>query len=178
LVGKRGIDQTGHRRAGVAFGRTGRNAGDARIVNLACGLRNQENIPMNLQEQIKQDLKAAMKAQDTEKTGALRVIMGEFGRMASKTLTDGEVVKILKKLHKSEKEVLARQNQAKASRFLEILDDYLPRMASEAEIEAWIGSHIDFTRYKNKMQAMGDIMRHFGEGADGNKVKAILQSRF
>ncbi len=133
---------------------------------------------MTLQERIKQDLMAAMKAQDTDRTGALRVIMGEFGRMASKTLADGEVIKILKKLYKSEKEVLARQNHLGTSRFLEILDEYLPQTASEAEIEAWIRSNIDFTRYKNKMQAMGDIMRHFGEGADGNQVKAILQSRF
>ena len=133
---------------------------------------------MTLQERIKQDLKAAMKAQDAEKTGALRVIMGEFGRMPSKTLADGEVIKILKKLHKSEKEVLARQARSEASRFLEILDEYLPQTASEEEIEAWIRDHIDFTRYKNKMQAMGDIMRHFGGGADGNQVKAILQSRF
>lgn len=133
---------------------------------------------MTLQERIKQDLTAAMKAQDAEKTGALRVIMGEFGRMPSKTLADGEVIKILKKLHKSEKEVLARQDRSEASRFLEILDEYLPQMASEEEIEVWIRDHIDFARYKNKMQAMGDIMRHFGGRADGNRVKAILQSRF
>lgn len=133
---------------------------------------------MTLQKRIKQDLTAAMKAQDRETIGALRVIMGEFGRMASKTLDDGEVIKILKKLYKSEKEVLTRQARSEASRFLEILDEYLPSMASESEIEAWIRTNVDFTRYKNKMQAMGEIMRHFGEGVDGNRVKTILQSRF
>ena len=133
---------------------------------------------MALQDRIKKDLLTAMKAKDAETTSALRVIMGEFGRMPSKTLADGDVVKILKKLQKSEKEVLARQGHAGDSPFITILARYLPQMASDAEIEAWIRAHIDFTRYKNKMQAMGDIMRHFGEGADGNQVKAILQSRF
>ncbi len=133
---------------------------------------------MALQDRIKKDLMAAMKAKDAETVAALRVVMGEFGRMPSKTLADGEVVKILKKLQKSEREVLERQGQAVTSPFIATLDRYLPQMASEAEIEAWIRNHIDFASYKNKMQAMGEIMRHFGEGADGNQVKAILQSRF
>ncbi len=133
---------------------------------------------MALQERIKQDLMAAMKAKDAETTAALRVVMGEFGRMPSKILADGEVVKILKKLLKSEKEVLERQGQTEGSRFSAVLEAYLPQMVSEAEIEAWVRENIDFGRYKNKMQAMGAIMRHFGEGADGNQVKAILQSRF
>ncbi len=133
---------------------------------------------MALQQRIKKDLMAAMKAKDAETTAALRVVMGEFGRMPSKSLADGEVVKILKKLIKSEKEVIERQGSTGASHFIAVLEPYLPQTVSEAEIEAWIRDNIDFGRYKNKMQAMGEIMRHFGEGADGNQVKSILQSRF
>ena len=133
---------------------------------------------MALQLRIKKDLMAAMKAKDAETTAALRVVMGEFGRMPSKSLADGEVVKILKKLIKSEKEVLERQGSTGGSHFIAVLEPYLPQTVSEAEIEAWIRDNIDFGRYKNKMQAMGEIMRHFGEGADGNQVKSILQSRF
>ncbi|MDJ0802705.1 MAG: GatB/YqeY domain-containing protein [Desulfobacterales bacterium] len=133
---------------------------------------------MALQQRIKKDLMAAMKAKDAETTAALRVVMGEFGRMPSKSLADGEVVRILKKLIKSEKEVIERQGSTGASHFIAVLEPYLPQTVSEAEIEAWIRDNIDFGRYKNKMQAMGEIMRHFGEGADGNQVKSILQSRF
>ena len=133
---------------------------------------------MALQERIKKDLTAAMKAKDADTTAALRVVMGEFGRMPSKSLADEEVVKILKKLVKSEREVLERQGQTTESHFIVVLERYLPQMASEAEIEAWIRANVDMARYKNKMQAMGDIMRHFGEAADGNQVKTILQSRF
>ena len=133
---------------------------------------------MALQERIKKDLTAAMKAKDADTTAALRVVMGEFGRMPSKSLADEEVVKILKKLVKSEREVLERLGQTTESHFIVVLERYLPQMVSEAEIEAWIRANVDMARYKNKMQAMGEIMRHFGEAADGNQVKTILQSRF
>jgi uncharacterized protein YqeY len=133
---------------------------------------------MTLQDQIKNDLLVAMKAQDSETTAALRVIMGEFGRMPSKSLDDNEVVQILKKLYKAEKEVLGRLGDTEDSGFIEVLDRYLPRQVSEADIASWITANIDFSQYGNKMQAMRDIMRHFGSSADGNMVKSILQTRF
>jgi hypothetical protein len=130
---------------------------------------------MTLQEQIREDLKAAMKAQDAERKEALRVVIGELGRLPVKDLSDRDVIGVLKKLIKNEKEVLQRQGVATASGYLEILEAYLPAMAGEAEIAAWIRAHIDLSAYKNKMQAMGDIMRHFGSNADGNTVKKVLQ---
>ena len=51
-------------------------------------------------------------------------------------------------------------------------------MVSREEIIAWIEGNIDFSHYKNKMQAMAPIMKHFGAAADGNTVKAILQEIF
>lgn len=133
---------------------------------------------MTLQDQIKNDLLVAMKAQDSETTAALRVVIGEFGRMPSKSLDDNEVVKILKKLYKAEKEVLGRQGHTEDSGFIEVLDRYLPRQVSEEAIASWITVNIDFSQYGNKMQAMRDIMRHFGSSADGNMVKSVLQTRF
>jgi uncharacterized protein YqeY len=132
-------------------------------------------LTMTLQAQIKEDLKAAMKANDTHTKEALRVVIGEFGRLPSKELSDAEVLQVIKKLIKSEKEVMSRQGQAAASPYLKTLENYLPAMASEAEIAEWIAANIDLTGYKNKMQAMGDIMRHFGGSADGNTVKKVLQ---
>lgn len=130
---------------------------------------------MTLQEQIKKDLMAAMKAKDDAQKDSLRVVMGEFGRMANKTLTDDEVIAVIKKLIKSEKEVLARTGDD-TSAFIETIERYLPQMASDKAIKAWIQTNIDFSQYKNKMQAMGAIMKHFGATADGNRVKAILQA--
>jgi len=130
---------------------------------------------MKLQETIKKDLVSAMKARDEEKKAALRVILGEFGRSDKKELSDDEVVKVLRKLMKSEKEVLEKKGAERDSEFLKIIESYLPGMASEEEIIAWINEHIDFSRFKNKMQAMGSIMKHFGSMADGDTVKQILQ---
>ena len=130
---------------------------------------------MTLQKKIKTDLSAAIKAKDENKKAALRVILGEFGRLDKKELSDDEAVKILKKLIKSEKEVLEQKGDTGNSAFIEIVESYLPKMASDEEISAWIRQNIDFSQYKNKMQAMGVIMKHFGATADGNVVKEILQ---
>lgn len=130
---------------------------------------------MTLQEQIKKDLMQAMKNKDVEKKNTLRVIMGEFARAEAKTLSDDEVIKIVKKMVKSERETLAQSGQAADSPYIDILESYLPQMASDADLLQWITENIDFSNYKNKMQAMKDIMAHFGTAADGSRVKAILQ---
>ncbi len=129
---------------------------------------------MSLQTQIKQDLMSAMKAKDDVRKNTLRVVMGEFGRAESKELSDGAVIKILKKLIKSEKETLAQMGSDEDSAFIQIIEAYLPQLADENEIINWVNDNIDLSQYKSKMQAMGPIMKHFGARADGNAVKAIL----
>lgn len=132
-------------------------------------------VKMTLQERIKNDLKTSIKAKDTARTSALRVLIGEFQRQLKKELTDSEVLSIIKKLLKSETELLEK-SRAAASEYMTVLESYLPRQASEAEISAWITENIDFSQYKNKMQAMRPIMAHFAGTADGNTVKAILEN--
>jgi uncharacterized protein YqeY len=130
---------------------------------------------MTIQEKIKQDLTVAIKARDDETKNALRVAMGEFGRSDKKVLSDDEVIKNLKKLIKSEKELLQQKGETDNSPFIDVLSRYLPQMVGEAELVAWIKENIDFSQFKSKMQAMGPIMKHFGANADGNTVKEILQ---
>jgi uncharacterized protein len=131
---------------------------------------------MTLQDKLKDDLKSAMKARDEAKKNALRVVMGEMARLDKKQFADDEVIRILKKLIKSEKEMLEKSGQGETSGFIDIIEAYLPKMATEDEIRQWIAGHVDFSAYKNKMQAMGSIMAHFGAAADGNTVKRVLQS--
>ena len=130
---------------------------------------------MNLQQQIKNDLSAAIKARDENQKETLRVILGEFARLDKKELSDDEAIKILKKLTKSEKELQEKKGDETDSEFIKIIENYLPKMATETEITIWIEQNIDFSEFKNKMQAMGLIMKHFGAKADGNTVKKILQ---
>ena len=131
---------------------------------------------MTLQEQIKKDLTLAMKAKDDMKKDTLRVIMGEFGRSESKTLSDDDAVRVLKKLISSEKETLEKQGKDSSnSPYIHIIESYLPQMASEEVIKTWIEENVDFSQFKNKMQAMKTIMTYFGSTADGDAVKKILQ---
>ena len=130
---------------------------------------------MTLQEKIRQDLKESMKAKTEARTSALRVILGEFGRQEKKTLTDAEVIAVIRKLVKSEQETLAKTG-ADSSDYLTTLEGYLPKEPSEAEIRQWIGANIDFSSFGNKMQAMRPIMAHFAGTVDGNTVKRILES--
>lgn len=130
---------------------------------------------MTIQAQIKADLVSAMKNKDEEKKNAIRVALGEFGRNDKKELNDEEVIRILKKLIHSEKEMLVAKGVPDDSAFIQILEAYLPKPISRHEILDWIHQNIDFSEFKNKMQAMKPIMSHFGSSADGNVVKQILQ---
>ena len=118
--------------------------------------------------------KSSIKNRDTARTGAIRILIGEFQRQPEKELSDDQVVAIIKKLVKSEKELLAAKGE-EDSDFITVMEGYLPSQASEDDIVEWITKNIDFSSFKNKMQAMKPIMAHFGSSADGNMVKQILQ---
>lgn len=129
---------------------------------------------MSMQQMITDELKVAMKAKDSDRVGAVRILIGEFQRQPEKELSDEQVIGIIKKLIKSERELLASAGEENSG-FLTVMEGYLPKQADEAEIKAWVEANIDFSEFNNKMQAMRPIMTHFGSSADGNVVKKILQ---
>lgn len=147
-------------------------------------------MPISLLEKIRQDLKTAMLNKDQEARNAMRQIMAEFPKLTvpitlesgkkstrlkkPEEITNDDIIGIINSLVKSELTVLEAKNE-KSSAYLNILQSYLPRMADREEITAWIAENIDFSQYKNKMQAMGTIMKHFGKTADGKLVNQILQ---
>ena len=120
----------------------------------------------------------------------MRLIMAEFPKLTvpltlesgKKTtrlkkpeeITNDDIIGIINGLVKSEQTVLEAKQEA-TSTYLEILQAYLPQMVDRAEIVAWIKANVDFSQYKNKMQAMGAIMKHFGKTADGKQVNQILR---
>ncbi len=130
---------------------------------------------MSLQEQFRDSLKPAMKSRDADRIGAIRILIGEFQRQREKNLSDEQVIAIIKKLIKSEKELLAAAGK-ETSGFLRVMEGYLPQQATEEEVRAWIEENIDFTSFPNKMQAMKPIMNNFGSTVDGNVVKKVLQN--
>jgi len=133
-----------------------------------------KGIMMTLQGQIKKDLMSAMKAKDDMKKNTLRVVMGEFGRLSQKELSDGDVIAVLRKLVKAEKETMIKSGDTGDSAYIGLIESYLPQMASDEDIKAWVKENIDLSQFKNKMQAMKPIMANFGSAADGNTVRRIL----
>jgi uncharacterized protein YqeY len=151
-----------------------------------------DSMGMPLLTKMKSDLKAAMLRKDEAVKGAIRVIMSEFptkitvpltlesGKKSNRPkreeeITNDEVISVIMGLVKSEKQTLALKKEA-TSDYLRVLEAYLPQMASEEEIAAWVRENIDLSRFKTPMQAMGAIMKHFGKKADGNVVKKVLGS--
>ena len=132
-----------------------------------------------------------------------RAIISMFPEIGKKPAdgTDDDVLKLLKKYINQEKErsvyelkylkqidvetktvseiktlmsnTIQELGDALTSRKILIAQMYLPKQASEEEITSWINDNLDLSSYKNKMQAMGPIMKQF-KGADGNFVKSIL----
>ena len=143
-----------------------------------------------LLDKIKADLKQAMLQKDAVARSAIRQIMAEFPKLTvpitlesgkkstrlktAEEITDDDIVGIIQGLAKSERVVLEAKAE-ESSEYLSMLERYLPRMAGREDIIAWIKDNIDFSEYKNKMQAMGTIMKHFGKQADGKMVNQILQ---
>jgi len=145
---------------------------------------------ISLHDKLKEDLKLAMKTRNDALKNTVRQIMSEFFKLTvpvvleggkkstrpkkAEEITNDDVIGIIQGLIKSEHIVLAAK-QENASDYLRILESYLPRQASAEEITAWIKANIDFSRFKNKMQAMGPIMKQFGKTADGKLVNQILK---
>jgi len=148
------------------------------------------DMPLSLHDKLRSDLKKAMLAKDQEVRNTLRLIMAEFPKLTvpltlesgKKTtrlkkpeeITDDDVIGIIKGLSKSEQTVMEATGQA-TSEYLDILKSYLPQMIDREEISSWIKDNIDFSQFKNKMQAMGPVMKHFGKLADGRLVNQILK---
>jgi len=149
-----------------------------------------KDMQIPLIKKLKDDLKKAMLGRDNQVRDTIRIIMGEYpsltvpielesGKKTTRVkkpeeITNDDLLGIIRKLVKSEKTVLEIQKKD-SSEYLIILETYLPKMATKEEIAAWINANIDFSEYKNSMQAMGTIMKHFGKMADGNLVKQLLQ---
>jgi len=126
--------------------------------------------------QLRVALKLAMMTNDQDRKDAIRVILGEIPRLnkkAGEEATEEEMIGILRKLRKNELQVIG---DGKPTTFLEIVEFYLPQMMSKDEIFKHITDNVDLSQFKNKMQAMGPIMKDLKGKADGNDVKEVLMS--
>jgi len=146
----------------------------------------------SLLQRLRADLKTAMKAKNACLRDTVRQVMAEFPRLTvpivlesgkkttrpkrDEEITDEDICDVIRGLVKSEKILLEAKKQA-SSDYLGYLEAYLPRMADQAEIAAWIAANIDFSSLKTPNQAMGPVMKHFGKRADGNLVRRLLAEK-
>jgi uncharacterized protein YqeY len=149
-----------------------------------------QDMKISLHDKLRTDLKSAMLNKDHEVRTTLRMIISEFPKLTvpitlesgKKTtrlkkpeeITNDDVIGVIKGLAKSEQTVLELTGQT-TSDYLETLQSYLPKLIDREAITIWITENIDFSRYKNRMQAMGPVMKHFGKVADGKIVNQILK---
>ncbi len=148
------------------------------------------SMEMSLHDKIRQDMKQAMINKDTTVRDTMRLIIGAFpnltvaitlesGKKTTRVktpeeITDEDILNIIRKFVKSEKTILEVKKE-ESSEYLELLNTYLPQMATPEQIESWITQNVDLASLNSPMQAMGQVMKHFGKLADGNQVKKILQ---
>ena len=145
---------------------------------------------MALFETISEDIKAAMKARDKVRLDTLRNIKKVFLEAktapgANDTLEDADAMKILQKLAKQGHETaetfiaagrqdLADVEQAQAH----IIEEYLPKPLTEAEIEEVVKAVIAETgasTMKDMGRVMGTASKKMAGKADGKTISAIVK---
>lgn len=145
---------------------------------------------MALFDQISKDIMAAMKAHDKVRLEALRNIKKNFIEAktapgANDELPDDKALKILAKMAKQGKDTadlyrsqnrpdLAEEEEAQAK----IVEEYLPKQLSDAEIEAEVKTAIaqtGATSMRDMGKVMGTVTKKLAGKADGKKISEIVK---
>lgn len=145
---------------------------------------------MNIFDQVSEDIKAAMKARDKVRLDTLRNIKKVFLEAktapgANDTLEDADALKIIQKLAKQGRETaqtyVANNRQDLADGELAqvaVLEEYLPKALSEAEIEAEVRKIIaetGATSMKDMGRVMGAASKQMAGRADGRLISEIVK---
>ena len=145
---------------------------------------------MTLYDKVSEDIKAAMKARDKVRLETLRNIKKVFLEAktapgANDTLEDADALKILQKLAKQGRESaqtyidngrqdLADDELAQAA----VIEDYLPKQLSEAEIEVEVKKVIAETGaqgMKDMGRVMGVVTKQLAGRADGRAISTVVK---
>jgi uncharacterized protein len=145
---------------------------------------------MPLRDQLNEDMKAAMKAREAEKLGALRLLLAAVKQREVDeriTLDDAGVIAVVEKMIKQRKDSIsqyekaARQDLADKEKYeISVLEAYLPQQLSAAEIEAAVGEAIAATGAKSAAdmgKVMGVVKPRLAGRADMGKVSALVKAK-
>ena len=145
---------------------------------------------MSLKENILTDIKVAMKEKDTKKLEVLRFVNSQIKNreieIRPETITDSDIIKVLKKYIKQRKESMeqfkshGRDDLVESEAYqAKVVEFYLPQMMSEDEIRAIVKEVIDETG-ASSMKEMGTVMKGVmakaGDLADAKMLSQMVKS--
>ena len=125
---------------------------------------------MSLKNKITEDMKTAMRAKDKERLSTLRMVKSEIMKREKDQekgteLTDEEVIKTLNTLVKQRRDSAEQYEKGGRAELAEkenaeiaVLEEYLPKAASDEEIEKAVTEAIEETG-ASSMKDMGNVMK-------------------
>jgi len=144
---------------------------------------------MSLQDQLNNDMKAAMKARDSIRLDTIRMLRAQIkdAQIASgEELDDEGIIGVLNNAAKKRREAIALYEQSsrtdlvqKENDELQIISSYLPAQLSRAEVEAVIKNiiaRLGATTVKDLGQVMGASMQELKGRADGKMVQELVRN--
>ena len=145
---------------------------------------------MSLKQQITEDMKTAMRARDTARLGAIRLLLAAMKQREVDErieLSDADVIAIIEKMIKQRRDSISqfeaanRQELADAERFeITVLQAYMPQAMSEAEVAAAVDEAVAASGAKSP-QEMGKVIAllkpKLAGRADMGKVSALVKAR-
>ena len=145
---------------------------------------------MTLREKITEDMMAAMKARETEKLGAIRLLQSALKQKEVDervVLTDDMVLAIIEKMLKQRKDSIEQYTAgnrpdlvAKEAFEVTVLSAYMPPQLSEAEVDAIIQAVIAetaATSAKDMGKVMNALRPKVAGRADMGKLSALVKAR-
>ena len=141
---------------------------------------------MSLKDRIQDDMKAAMRAKDKQRLGAIRLILAAIKQREVDErieLNEVQTLAVLEKMIKQRRESLAQyQNAGRADLAdqeafeIELIQAYLPAPLSEAELDALIAHAIAATGAQS-VRDMSKVMAAIRDQAQGRADMAAVSAR-
>ena len=143
---------------------------------------------MSLRQKITEDMKAAMRAKETARLSAIRLLLSAIKQREVDErieLTDADTVAIIEKMNKQRRdsigqyEAAGRQDLADVEKFeMSVLATYMPQQLSETEVQAAVADAISAVAAAGP-QDMGKVMGYLKPKlagvADMGKVSALIK---
>ena len=140
----------------------------------------------SLTERIKEDMKTAMRARDSQRLAVIRLILAAIKQREVDeriTLDDAQVVGVLGKMIKQRRESIAQFEQAgrqdlvdKESYEVGIIEAYLPPALDEAELDAMVAEAIASSGASSPKD-MGKVMAALKDRIQGRADMGVVSAK-